>query len=198
MGEAASFYLPSKLCWVPDNSSDRLSVSRVDRTAIQVRTWNQLSTAELYSILKLRTDVFFLEQQITEEELDYRDLEPTTVHLWLPDEDGTIVAYLRVIEDAEPEYLDARHLPGRVVVHPDHRGAGLARVLLAEVIDRFGDRALLLHAQSYIVPLYAAFGFELVGPEFEEAGIAHRTMYRAADKSEVVDPGGQRSSGRSE
>lgn len=188
--KAASCYLPSKLCGVPDNSSEPQPVSRVDTTAIHARHWDELGTAELYSILKLRTDVFFLEQKITEEELDHRDLEPTTLHVWLAADDGTVVAYLRVIEDAEPEYRDARHLPGRVVVHPRYRGAGLARILMATVIERYGALPMLLHAQSYIVPLYAAFGFEAVGDEFQEAGIPHRTMYRPAGKPAAPTPAG--------
>jgi len=144
------------------------------------KSWHELSTDELYEILKLRTDVFYVEQKIDESELDGRDREATTVHLWIPGDHGDVAAYLRVIVDAEPEYADAVRLPGRVVVGADYRGLGLARLLLARVVELFGSEALLLHSQSYITGLYAAFGFVVVGEEFEEAGIAHRTMYRPA------------------
>jgi ElaA protein len=143
------------------------------------KTWSQLTTDELYAILRLRTDVFFVEQRIDESELDGRDREETTRHLWIPADDGSVAAYLRVLTDAEPEHLDAALVIGRVVVAPAHRGTGLARRLMTAVLDGFGDRGLLLHSQSYVAPLYAAFGFEAFGEEYQEAGIAHRSMYRA-------------------
>ena len=130
--------------------------------------------------MKLRTDVFFIEQKIDEEELDYRDLEPTTIHYWIADDAGLAAAYLRVIEDVEASHLDARRLIGRVVVRADHRGQGLAQKLIAAVLDEFGHEALLLHAQTYIAPLYAKAGFVAFGDEYVEAGIPHISMYRAA------------------
>jgi ElaA protein len=144
-----------------------------------VKPWSELSTEELYAILKLRTDVFFIEQKIDETELDDRDREPGTVHYWLSSGD-VVTAYLRVLLDAEPEHRDAARVIGRVVVHPEHRGAGLAQVLLQRAIDDFADRAMLLHAQDYIVPLYARFGFVSFGPAYLEAGIRHQSMYRPA------------------
>jgi ElaA protein len=144
------------------------------------KRWHELSTDELYEIMKLRTDVFYVEQKVDETELDGRDREDTTLHLWIPGDHGDVAAYLRVLLDEEPEYADAVRLPGRVVVGAAYRGRGLARLLLARVIELFGSQALLLHSQSYITGLYAAFGFIVVGEEFVEAGIAHRTMYRAA------------------
>ena len=144
-----------------------------------VKTWSEISTDELYAILKLRTDVFFVEQRIDEEELDNRDQEPDAVHYWLAD-GPVIAAYLRVLLDAEPEHRDARRMVGRVVVHPEHRGAGLAQILLQRVMDDFGEEAMLLHAQDYIVPLYARFGFVAFGEPYQEAGIVHQSMYRPA------------------
>jgi len=142
-----------------------------------VKRWDDLTTRELYAVLKLRTDVFYVEQKVDDSELDWRDAEPSTLHLWI-EEDGAPVAYLRVLQDAEPEYRDARRVIGRVVVHPEHRGRGLAQELLAVVVERFGDESMLLHAQSYIVPLYLRAGFEAVGDEFVEAGIPHQSMWR--------------------
>jgi ElaA protein len=143
------------------------------------KAWAELTTEQLYSFLKLRTNVFFVEQKVDEEELDYRDLEPTTEHYWIADDTGT-AAYLRVLEDAEPEHQDARRLIGRVVVRSDRRGQGLAQLLIAEVIRLHGSEPLLLHSQEYIAPLYAKFGFEAFGDVYVEAGIPHISMYRAA------------------
>lgn len=148
-------------------------------SSVITKSWGELTTAELYSLLKLRTDVFLVEQKVDEEELDWRDLEPTTRHYWIADAIGT-AAYLRVLEVAEPEYRDARHLPGRVVVRADRRGEGLAHELFARVLEDFGSLPLLLHAQSYIAPLYVKFGFEPFGAQYIEAGIPHISMYRGA------------------
>jgi ElaA protein len=145
-----------------------------------VRPWGELTTSELYSFLKLRTDVFFVEQHVDETELDWRDAEATTDHYWIADEQGT-AAYLRTLLDEEPSHRDARRLIGRVVTRGDRRGEGLSQKLMAEVLSRHGSEPMLLHAQAYVAPLYAKFGFEAFGDEYEEAGILHISMYRAPE-----------------
>lgn len=147
---------------------------------MNVKPWSELTTSELYSFVKLRTDVFFVEQKVDEEELDDRDQEPGTVHYWISDEKGC-AAYIRILLNAEPEHLDARRIIGRVVVRADRRGEGLAQVLLARAIDDFGHEPLLLHAQQYVAPLYAKFGFVAFGEPYEEATIMHISMYRAGN-----------------
>jgi len=142
------------------------------------KSWSELTLEELYCFVKLRTDVFFVEQRIDEEELDNRDQEPTTEHLWIADATGT-AAYLRVLFDAEASHLDANLCLGRVVVRADRRGEGLAQVLLARVIEQHGHESMLLHSQEYIAPLYAKFGFGSFGERYIEAGIPHISMYRA-------------------
>jgi ElaA protein len=146
------------------------------------KLWRELTTDELYAVLKLRTDVFFVEQRIDEEELDNRDQEPSTEHFWIADAAGT-AAYLRVLLDPAPTHRDAARLIGRVVVRADLRGQGLAQKLLAAAIETYGHDALLLHAQQYIAPLYAKSGFESFGEVFVEAGIPHISMYRAGVRS---------------
>lgn len=145
-----------------------------------VRRSDELSLRELYAILKLRTDVFFLEQDIDEEELDWRDLEPSTVHYVVLDESGAAAACLRVLQDAQPEHLDARRVIGRVVTRADRRGEGLASKLMEAALSDFGGEATMLHAQEYIAPLYAKHGFVAFGEVYEEAGIPHISMYRAS------------------
>ncbi|MET4703420.1 GNAT family N-acetyltransferase [Frigoribacterium sp. UYMn621] len=146
--------------------------------SIVQKSWSQLTLEELYSVLKLRTDVFFVEQRIDEEELDNRDQEPSTEHLWIADASGA-AAYLRVLLDAEATHLDALRIVGRVVVRADRRGEGLAQLLVARVMEQHGHESMLLHAQEYIAPLYAKFGFEVFGESYIEAGIPHISMYRA-------------------
>lgn len=143
------------------------------------KQWGELTTDELYSVLKLRTDVFFLEQKIDEEELDWRDSEPATEHWWIADEIGTM-SYLRTLFDEHAEHRDARRLISRVVTRPDARGRGLSSILLRSVVDAYGHEPMMLHAQEYIAPLYARFGFESFGEVYVEAGLTHISMYRAA------------------
>jgi ElaA protein len=157
-----------------------IKLADVPDCSVTVRRSDEISTAELYSVLKLRTDVFFLEQNIDETELDWRDLEPTTVHYVIFDGRDAI-ACLRVLVDAEPEHRDARHVIGRVVVRDDHRGEGLASLLLERALHDHGDQPILLHAQEYIAGLYAKHGFEAFGEPYIEAGIPHVSMYRAAE-----------------
>ena len=69
---------------------------------------------------------------------------------------------------------------GRVVVRADRRGEGLAQVLLAQALEDIAGHAVLLHAQEYVAPLYAKFGFVAFGEPYDEATIMHISMYRAA------------------
>ena len=148
--------------------------------SVVTKSWGELTTDELYSFLKLRTDVFFVEQKVDEEELDHRDRETTTEHYWITDDQGT-AAYLRVLVDPTAEHLDATRVIGRVVVRVDRRGEGLAQVLLREVLARHGSEAMLLHSQVYAAPLYVKVGFVPFGEAYSEAGIAHQSMYRAGE-----------------
>ncbi len=146
-----------------------------------MKSWNDLTLEELYSFLKLRCDVFMWEQKADDAEMDGRDQEPRTLHLWIADERGC-AAYLRLLWNDAPERLDAHRVIGRVAVRADRRGDGLARRLMDRAIaivdeERIGS---LLHAQAYVVGLYERFGYAVYGEPYREAGIEHRSMYRAA------------------
>ncbi|MGV8857821.1 GNAT family N-acetyltransferase [Rhodoglobus sp.] len=147
--------------------------------SVIAKSWGELTTTELYSIMKLRTDVFFVEQKVDEEELDNRDQEDATAHYWIADDHG-VAAYIRVLYNQTAEYLDGHRVIGRVVVREDRRGEGLAQIIMKRIIGDFSGEAMLLHAQEYIVPLYAKFGFESFGELYEEATIMHQSMYRTA------------------
>ncbi len=153
------------------------------------KTWSQLSRDEFFELARLRTEVFFLEQRIDEPELDERDRDATTEHVWITDERGP-ASYLRVIVDDTPQpgNRDARRLIGRVVTRADRRGEGLSRRLLEHVIALHGHEPMALHSQSYVQPLYAAVGFAAYGDEYLEAGIPHIGMYRPAQPAPTVDP----------
>jgi ElaA protein len=131
---------------------------------------DELTAAELYALLTLRTDVFVVEQECPYPELDGRDLRPDTGHLWFPGP----TAYLRLL--AEPA---GGWRIGRVCTAKDARGQGLAARLMAAALARIGDADAVLDAQTYAQEFYARFGFVAQGEPFDEDGIEHITMRRA-------------------
>lgn len=143
------------------------------------KTWGEFTPDEVFEMAVLRSEVFFLEQKITEEEFDRFDRDPTTRHLWFADDRG-FKGYLRILHD--PDASSAHQgIPdslGRMVVRADARGHGIAGRLMQAALDIAGDRPLYLHAQTYVADLYAQFGFEPQGDVFEEAGIEHIVMIR--------------------
>lgn len=130
----------------------------------------------------LRSEVFFLEQKIDEEEFDAADRDPTTLHLWIADDEG-MAAYLRIVHnpDQAASHDGIAGSLGRMVVRKSARGRGLAQVLMARALEIAGDKPLYLHAQDYVTSLYAKFGFERRGELFHEAGIPHVLMVRHPD-----------------
>ncbi|MDP4633809.1 MAG: GNAT family N-acetyltransferase, partial [Pontimonas sp.] len=105
-----------------------------------------------------------------------------TLHLWRSDDRG-MTGYLRIVHDdlAADAHEGISWSLGRMVVRKDCRGQGLAKELLLEALAIMGDKPLYLHAQEYVMPLYASVGFTPVGETFTEAGIAHRLMVRRSD-----------------
>ncbi len=156
----------------------QVSFTSAAEVPIVVKRWSQMTRDEVFDMMVLRTEVFFVEQRIDEQDFDRADRDERTLHLWIADDDG-IAAYLRVVELDAPEE-DALRTFGRVAVRSNRRREGLARHLIREVLERFGDEPLIIHAQTYVVRLYEDFGFEVVGEPFVEAGLPHRTMVRTA------------------
>jgi len=136
------------------------------------KRFQELTTEELYGILKLRVDVFVVEQNCPYRELDDRDQD--AVHVWLQDEDG-ILAYLRVMDRGiENESVSI----GRVVAAK--RRCGLGSRILAEGIraakEVFLADSIYLEAQVYAKDLYEKQGFRQISEEFLLDGIPHVRM----------------------
>jgi ElaA protein len=130
-----------------------------------------LTAAEVYGLCRLRVDVFVVEQQCPYPELDGRDLEPATEHLWF-ESDGVPVATLRVLDEGDEWAI------GRVATAAGWRGSGLAARLMQEAMVSYGDRSLHLGAQAYLEGWYERFGFRRSGPGYVEDGIPHVPMRR--------------------
>lgn len=145
-----------------------------EHAAVTSKRFDELTTVELYELLRLRCDVFVVEQGCPYHELDGRDTEPGTVHHWIADESGPtpIAAYLRTL--AEP---DGAIRIGRVVTAPWARGRGLAAALVAHA-GSASPGPVVLDAQSHLATWYEALGFRVAGEEFVEDGIPHVPMRR--------------------
>jgi len=143
--------------------------------AFRVASFAELDARTLHDLLRLRCDVFVVEQACAYPDIDGRDVEPGTRHLWLA-QAGNPVAYLRILDEPSGE---ARI--GRVVVAAHARGHGYGDRLMSEALALIGDRPCVLTAQAYVADFYTRYGFVATGPEFDEDGIAHVPMRRVPD-----------------
>ena len=139
-----------------------------------IKRFEELTVEELYSILRLRVNVFVVEQCCPYPELD--DCDQQAIHVWLEDEEG-IEAYLRILErGVKSEWVTI----GRVIAVK--RRAGLGTRILREAIrvaeERFDAEAIYLEAQTYARALYEKQGFRQISEEFLEDGIPHIKMLR--------------------
>ena len=140
-------------------------------TEVRVASFDELDARTAYRLWQLRESVFVVEQECPYAELDGRDLEPGTRHVWAADESGP-VGYLRVLDDGDHARI------GRVLVTRARRGQGLSSELMRAALDLIGDRPSVLDAQSPLAGWYATFGYRQDGEEFVEDGIPHVPMRR--------------------
>jgi ElaA protein len=140
------------------------------------RRWAaDLEPATLYALLKLRVDVFVVEQRCPYPELDGRDLEPRTRHYWLAGQDApeTVLGCLRLLKEPDGGYRI-----GRLCVAERLRRNGLGHRLMDAVLAEVSDGDCVLDAQSPHVGFYQGFGFVPVGDPFDWDGIEHVPMRR--------------------
>ncbi len=143
----------------------------------QALTFSQLNCDQLYELLKLRTDVFVVEQDCAYAELDEKDRHTQTLHLLGYDQHNQLQAYLRVL----PAGISYPAVSiGRVCIAQTGRGQGLGRALIAEGIalvqQRFGKVDIEIGAQTYLINLYQSFGFNSFSDKYMEDGIEHIDM----------------------
>jgi ElaA protein len=132
----------------------------------------------LYAILRLRVEVFVVEQSCPYPELDGRDVEPDAELHWATD-GPRLLATLRLLREA-----DGALRLGRVATAPAARSRGVASQLLGAALERCAQldpsAPVVLDAQSHLARWYARFGFDVAGEPFEEDGIPHVPMRRDA------------------
>lgn len=142
-----------------------------------VKAFNELSLTELYEILKLRQEVFVVEQ--TCPYLDADGADDTALHLFARNDKGAIVAYARLYL---PNTNNSYSRIGRVISAQSVRRTGIGRELMQRAIDYIAEHAptstIRIGAQVYLLAFYKSFGFVPVSEEYLEDDIPHIDMER--------------------
>jgi len=141
--------------------------------------FEQLDVHTLYQLLKLRVDVFVVEQQCLYAELDGLDTRPGTRHLLGRESNsGNLVACLRILP---PGLVFSEVGLGRFVVDGSYRGKGVGHQLLEQaflqVRQVWSGENIRISAQVYLKKFYTSHGFKIISKDYVEDGIPHVDMY---------------------
>ncbi|MCY6485508.1 GNAT family N-acetyltransferase [Clostridium aestuarii] len=140
----------------------------------ELKKFEELKVKELYEILKIRNEVFVVEQQCAYQDCDGKDEK--SYHLYLQD-NGKIIAYLRILKKGVS--YDEISI-GRVLVHKNYRGKGISREMMLKAINfidlNLNEKEIKIQAQSYLVNFYGSLGFKETSNEYLEDNIPHIDM----------------------
>ncbi|MGH4122416.1 MAG: GNAT family N-acetyltransferase [Clostridium sp.] len=140
----------------------------------EIKKFKELSGEEVYEILKLRSEVFVIEQQCIYEECDGKDKK--SYHLFAR-EDGEILVYLRILEKGVT-YNEISI--GRVLTDKKYRGKGLAKQMMLRAIgfieNNLNEKTIRISAQEYLLNFYSSLGFVGVSDVYLEDDIPHVEM----------------------
>jgi ElaA protein len=141
-----------------------------------IKSFQELNVDELYDLLRLRSEVFVLEQNCAFLDQDNKDQDCQHVMLYA---DGKLAAYCRLV----PAGLSYPEISiGRVVTSPEFRGTGLGRTVMEIGIrtceEIYGAGDIRIGAQMYALPFYEGLGFVAEGEVYDEDGIEHIEMVR--------------------
>jgi len=143
----------------------------------KIKPFEELTTAELYAILRLRSEVFIIEQNCAYQDLDNSDQK--ALHLMGTDEESQLLAYTRIFA---PGIKFTEASIGRVVTSPLARGKGAGRELMersiSELQQHYGVIPIKIGAQQYLQRFYTSLGFEQTSDTYLEDGIPHIEMLR--------------------
>ena len=140
---------------------------------VEKKEFNELTLEELYLILKIRQEVFIVEQKCFY--LDCDGLDQKSLH-FLGYRDGVLAGYLRVFNNEQ----DNLWVLGRILVSKKFRSLGLGIDLMNQAL-KFLDHektnySLEMSAQTYLIDFYKKFNFKIEGDEYLDAGIYHIKM----------------------
>tara|TARA_B100000900_G_scaffold1673_1_gene1470 strand:+ start:2107 stop:2553 length:447 start_codon:yes stop_codon:yes gene_type:complete len=140
-----------------------------------VKTFNELENNELYQILRLRAEIFVVEQNCIYQDMDNKDQR--AVHIYYK-EKNIITAYTRILKGGD--YYENPSI-GRVLVSKKNRGKELGKEIMIKSIkyikDNFKEKKIELSAQQYLDKFYKELGFYKKGKEYLEDGIPHQKMF---------------------
>lgn len=153
------------------------------KTTWQAKHFDELSLEQLYDLLKLRIDVFVVEQTCYYPDLDgdreQLDRDKETLHV-LGYQDDTLVAYLRIL--AKGQSYDNYISIGRVAIAEQARGSGLGHELMKEALrscqQYFPKQDIKISAQEYLINYYQQYQFEQVSKMYLEDDIPHVAMIK--------------------
>ncbi|PLX34350.1 MAG: GNAT family N-acetyltransferase [Clostridiales bacterium] len=139
-----------------------------------IKRFEEFSLRDFYEIIKIREEVFIVEQTCVYQECDGKDRK--AFHLACM-ENGKVSAYLRIL-DKGVSYDEVSI--GRVLVKKEYRGRGLGKKLLEKAIEfienELNENEIRISAQEYLTDFYGSFGFETVSDMYLEDGIPHVEM----------------------
>ncbi|WP_440120327.1 GNAT family N-acetyltransferase [Tenacibaculum sp. Ill] len=142
-----------------------------------VKTFQELTTSELYELLQLRSEVFVVEQDCVYQDIDGKDQKALHV---IGVKEGKIIAYTRLFNSGE--YFDTPSI-GRVVVKESERkygyGHDLIKVSIKAIVDNYNETTITISAQTYLQKFYESHGFKQLGEGYLEDGIPHIRMVRS-------------------
>lgn len=145
----------------------------------QAKTFEQLNNNELYDALKLRVDVFVVEQTCYYPELDDCDRVEDTIHL-LGYDKQQLAAYLRILPKGV-SYPDKVSI-GRVVTGQDYRGKGIGHPLMTKALEiceqYWPGQDIKISAQQHLEKYYMQHGFKTVSDMYLEDNIPHIAMLK--------------------
>jgi len=141
-----------------------------------IKKFIELSTEEIYNILKLRSEVFVVEQNCVYQDIDEKDKKAT--HLFL-EKNNDIIAYTRIFKKGD--YYEENPSIGRVVVSKKERGKNLGKEIMLNSIEfikkELEGRKIELSAQKYLDKFYRDLDFYSEGEDYLEDGIPHQRMF---------------------
>lgn len=142
----------------------------------KIKSFEELSTPELYEIIKARVDVFVVEQNCPYHDLD--DCDQKAIHIWA-EQDKQVLAYCRIF-DKEIKYPETSI--GRVLTTEKARGKKLGKQLVQYAVEtienRFHTSEVRISAQDYLLKFYSDFGFEATDKKYLEDNLPHTEMFR--------------------
>jgi len=146
-----------------------------------IRKFDEFNLKDFYEIMKIREEVFIVEQTCPYQECDGKDQD--AFHLLLMEGD-CIMAYLRILKKGVS--YDEISI-GRVLVRKKYRGRGLAKTLMKEAInfieDGLNETHIRISAQEYLISFYEKCGFEAVSDMYLEDNIPHVEMLYKKESS---------------